>query len=64
MKAVLALTFGLVFLIRVEAQTPIYKCVEGGKVAYSNVPCSDGRKLDVKPPRGVNYEGRAKGGKQ
>lgn len=60
MKEVLALALALAFANGVEAQTQVYKCIEGGKVAYSNIPCPDGKKLDVKPPRGVNYEGKGK----
>jgi hypothetical protein len=41
-----------------KAQHTIYKCLQGGKVAYSNVPCPDAQKVEVKQTKGVNYEGR------
>jgi hypothetical protein len=43
------------------AQHTIYKCVEGNKVAYSNVPCPNAKKVEVKDSKGVNYEGRSGG---
>jgi hypothetical protein len=43
------------------AQHSIYKCVHGGKVAYSNEPCPDAKKVEVKQMKGVNYEGRGSG---
>lgn len=44
-----------------KAQHSIYKCVQGGKVAYSNVPCPDAQKVEVRQTKGVNYEGRGAG---
>jgi hypothetical protein len=43
------------------AQHTIYKCAHGGKIAYSNVPCPDAQKVEVKQTKGVNYEGRSSG---
>ncbi|MFS2164275.1 MULTISPECIES: DUF4124 domain-containing protein [unclassified Variovorax] len=57
------LAFGLVgFASGAMAQHSIYKCVQGGKVAYSNEPCPDAKKIEVKQTKGVNYEGRGSGG--
>ncbi|MGJ7499349.1 DUF4124 domain-containing protein [Variovorax sp. ZT5P49] len=44
------------------AQHAIYKCVQGGKVVYSNEPCLDAKKIEIKQTKGVNYEGRGSGG--
>ncbi|SDY29567.1 protein of unknown function [Variovorax sp. YR634] len=44
------------------AQHAIYKCVQGGKVVYSNEPCPDAKKIEIKQTKGVNYEGRGSGG--
>ncbi|MGF6346542.1 DUF4124 domain-containing protein [Variovorax sp. W2I14] len=43
------------------AQHSIYKCVQGGKVVYSNEPCPDAKKIEIKQTKGVNYEGRVSG---
>ncbi|MDQ0036242.1 hypothetical protein J2W30_004015 [Variovorax boronicumulans] len=43
------------------AQHSIYKCVQGGKVVYSNEPCPDAKKIEIKQTKGVNYEGRGSG---
>jgi len=56
------LAFGLMgFASGAMAQHSIYKCVHGGKVAYSNEPCPDPKKVEVKQTKGVNYEGRGSG---
>ncbi|EJL80389.1 DUF4124 domain-containing protein [Variovorax sp. Varisp85] len=56
------LAFGLMgFASGAMAQHSIYKCVHGGKVAYSNEPCPDAKKVEVKQTKGVNYEGRGSG---
>jgi hypothetical protein len=58
-----ACALGLTVLaLDAKAQHSIYKCVQGNKVAYSNVPCPDAKKIDVKQTKGVNYEGRGSGG--
>ena len=44
------------------AQNTIYKCVQGDKVTYSNEPCPNAKKFEVKDTKGVNYEGRGAGG--
>ena len=51
-------TFGL----DAAAQNSIYKCVQGDKVTYSNEPCPNAKKIEIKQTRGVNYEGRGSGG--
>ena len=43
------------------AQNAIYKCVQGNKVTYSNEPCPNAKKFEVKDTKGVNYEGRGAG---
>jgi len=43
------------------AQNPIYKCVQAGRIVYSNEPCPDAKKIEIKQTKGVNYEGRGSG---
>ena len=43
------------------AQNSIYKCMQGGKITYSNEPCPDAKKIEIKQTKGVNYEGRGSG---
>jgi hypothetical protein len=49
------------FAFDAAAQNSIYKCVEGNKVTYSNIPCPNAKKVEVKDSKGVNYEGRGGG---
>jgi hypothetical protein len=42
------------------AQHSIHKCVQGGKVVYSNEPCPDAKKIEIKQTK-VHYEGRGIG---
>ena len=51
-----------IFVSNAAAQHSIYKCVQGGKITYSNEPCPDAKKVEIKQTRGVNYEGRGSGG--
>lgn len=61
-----ALAVGLAIFVSIvsnaAAQHSIYKCVQGGKITYSNEPCPDAKKVEIKQTRGVNYEGRGSGG--
>jgi len=50
------------FALDAAAQHSIYKCVVGGKITYSNEPCTDAKKIEIKQTKGVNYEGRGSGG--
>ena len=59
--AVFALGF-TTFALDAAAQNPIYKCVQGDKVTYSNEPCPNAKKVEIKQTKGVNYEGRGSGG--
>jgi len=61
--AAVVLALGLaIFVSNAAAQHSIYKCVQGGKITYSNEPCPDAKKVEVKQTQGVNYEGRGSGG--
>ena len=51
-----------IFVSNAAAQHSIYKCVQGDKVTYSNVPCPDAKKVEITQTKGVNYEGRGSGG--
>ena len=51
-----------IFVSNAAAQHSIYKCVQGGKITYSNEPCPDAKKVEIKQTKGVNYEGRGSGG--
>lgn len=64
MKIGAACAFGLLAALALDAQAQhaVYKCVQGGKVTYSNEPCPDARKIEIRQTKGVNYEGRGGGG--
>jgi hypothetical protein len=49
------------FTLEAAAQHSIYKCVQGNKITYSNEPCPDAKKIEIKQTKGVNYEGRGSG---
>ncbi|MDH6169124.1 hypothetical protein M2282_004288 [Variovorax boronicumulans] len=49
------------FMLDAAAQHAVYKCIQGGKIAYSNEPCPDAKKVEIRQTRGVNYEGRGSG---
>jgi hypothetical protein len=49
------------FALDAAAQHSIYKCVQGGRITYSNEPCPDAKKVEIKQTKGVNYEGRGSG---
>ena len=51
-----------IFVSNAAAQHSIYKCVQGGKITYSNEPCPDVKKVEIKQTKGVNYEGRGSRG--
>lgn len=36
------------------AQAQVYKCAEGGKTVFSDVPCASGREINVRPASGAS----------
>ena len=52
----------MAFGLDAAAQHTVYKCIQGGKIAYSNEPCPDARKVEIRQTKGVTYEGRGSGG--
>lgn len=36
------------------AQKPVYRCEQGGKIAYSDEPCVGAKRVDVTPTRGMD----------
>jgi len=59
MKAAALLWAGLVSVAALAEGLPppsrtAYKCVNAGKVSYSDEPCVDAKRVDLEPTRGLN----------
>lgn len=44
------------------ASRTVYKCESGGRVVYSDEPCSAAKKLEIEPTRGLTTTGKERAG--